>query len=47
MIYYLGSDKQGTYNFLIFGFRYPKDEDSEKGQIKIDLFDVFSYVGST
>jgi len=43
----VGSDKQGTQHYMIFGLRYPKDDDMEKGQIKVDIFDVFNYVGAT
>jgi len=32
---------------LIFGFRYPKETDTERGQIKVDMFDIFNYVSAT
>ncbi len=32
---------------MIFGFRYPKDDEVEKSTIKGDMFDVFNYVSAT
>ena len=32
---------------MIFGFRYPRDDDLEKAHIKADIFDVFNYVSAT
>ena len=40
----LGSDKQGVQHYLIFGIRYPRDDDIEKGIIKNDIFDCLNYV---
>ena len=40
----IGSDKQGAQHYLIFGIRYPRDDDFEKGIIKNDIFDCLNYV---
>ena len=43
---YIGSDKQGAQHYLIFGSRYPRDDDEEKGIIKRDIFDCLNHVSS-
>ncbi len=46
----VGSDKQGSQHYLIYGFRYPRSSDDasgEKGIVKNDIFDVFYYVSGT
>ena len=40
----LGSDKQGAQHYLMFGVRYPRDDDGAKGIIKNDIFDCLNYV---
>ena len=40
----IGSDKQGAQHYLMFGVRYPRDDDDAKGRIKNDIFDCLNYV---
>jgi hypothetical protein len=44
MLMLIGSDKQGAQHYLIFGVRYPRDDDGAKGIIKNDIFDCLNYV---
>lgn len=44
MLMHIGSDKQGAQHYLMFGVRYPRDDDVAKGMIKNDIFDCLNYV---
>jgi hypothetical protein len=44
MLMLIGSDKQGAQHYLMFGVRYPRDDDGAKGIIKNDIFDCLNYV---
>ena len=44
MLMVIGSDKQGAQHYLMFGVRYPRDDDAAKGRIKNDIFDCLNYV---